>query len=228
MPASWTDQYPHLAAKIRDFYKNKMFGGRCGYGKVPAILVIDFFRGETDKTGEFPIGSDLDDAVENTLKILRVARKMKPKPPIIYTTQCYNPSMTDVSPALVRKTPFLKLMVEGSPWVKLDPRIEAEREPNEPLLIKKKYSCFWGTPLTEILTGNGIDTLIVTGCSTDTCVRATCIGSMNLGLNTIVPFEAVGSRDPESAGYALLDIDLKYGDVVSTEEALDYLNSLGR
>jgi nicotinamidase-related amidase len=136
--------------------------------------------------------------------------------------------MTDVSPSFVRKTPFLKQMVEGSKWVKLDPRIEAVREPDEPLLIKKKYSCFWGTPLTEILAGNEVDTLIITGCTTDSCVRATCIDSLNLGLNTIVPFEAVGSRDPEMAGYAFLDIDMKYGDVVSTEEVIDYLKNLKR
>jgi len=46
---------------------------------------------------------------------------MKPKPPIVFTIQSYNPDLTDVSPVLVRKTPFLKELVEGSKWVKLDP-----------------------------------------------------------------------------------------------------------
>ena len=228
MAPRWTDRYPHLGAKMRDFYEGKEFGGRCGYGKTPAILVVDLFRAETDKTGESPIGSNLDEAVENTNRILRVARRMKPKPPIIFTTVCFNAAMTDVSPALVRKTPLLKMLVEGSKWVELDPRIDAERQPDEPLIVKKKNSCFWGTPLTEILVGNGVDTLIVTGCTIDTCVRATCIGSMDLGLNTIVPFEAVGSRDFEAAGYGLFDIDLKYGDVVSTEEVIQYLEELPR
>jgi len=73
-----------------------------------------------------------------------------------------------------------------------------------------------------------VDTLIITGCTIDSCVWATAIDSMNLGFNTIVPFEAVGSRGPEASGYALLDIDLKYGDVVSTQEVIDYLKSLKR
>jgi len=210
---------------MKEFYEGRKFGGRCGFGKVPAIVVIDLFLGETDKTGESPLGSDLDEAVENTVKILRVARAMKPKPPIVFTIDCYNTDLTDVAPALIRKTPFRKLLVEGSKWIELDPRVEVERQPDEPCIIKKHYSCFWGTPLTEILVGNRVDTLIITGCTIDSCVRATAIDSMNLGFNTIVPFEAVGSRDPEAAGYALLDIDLKYGDVVSTQEVIDYLKS---
>jgi len=228
MKASWTDRYPKLGEKMKKFYDKRKFGGRCGFGKVPAIVVIDLFLGETDKTGESSLGSDLDEAVENTVKILRVARAIKPKPPIVFTIQSYNSDLTDVAPALIRKTPFLQELLEGSKWVKLDPRVEVERQPDEPCIIKKKYSCFWGTPLTEILVGNHVDTLIITGCTIDSCVRATAIDSMNLGFNTIVPFEAVGSRDPEAAGYALLDIDLKYGDVVSTQEVIDYLESLKR
>jgi nicotinamidase-related amidase len=228
MKVSWTDRYPQLGEKLKRFYEGRGFGGRVGYGTAPAIIVIDFFLAETDKTGESPIGCDLDEAIENTLKILRVARKMQPKPPIIYTTDCYDPSFTDVAPALIRKTPLRKLLVKGSKWIELDPRIEAERQPDEPIIAKKHYSCFWGTSLTEILIGNRVDTLIITGCTTDSCVRATAIDSMDRGFNTIVPFEAVGSRDPEAAGYALLDIDLKYGDVVSTQEVIDYLEGLGK
>ena len=90
-----------------------------------------------------------------------MARAIKPKPPIVLTIQSYNPDLTDVSPVLVRKTPFLKELVEGAKWVKLDPRVEVERQPDEPCIIKKKYSYFWGTPLTEILVGNG-STLLAT------------------------------------------------------------------
>ena len=46
-------------------------------------------------------------------------KAMKPKPPIVFTIQSYNPDLTDVSSVLVRKTPFLKELVEGSKWVKL-------------------------------------------------------------------------------------------------------------
>lgn len=227
MKASWTDRYPELGKKKKGFYAKRKFGGRCGFGKVPGIVVVDFGLAWTDKTGESPCGADLDEAVENTVKILRVARAMKPKPPIVFAQSRYNPHFTDVSPVLIKKIPLLlEVQAEGSKWDKLDPRLG--HQPDEPWMKKTKYSCFWGTPLAEILIGNGVDTLIITGCSTDACIRATAIGSIDLGFHTIVPFDAVGSRDPDAAGYALLDIDLKYGDVVSTQEVIDYLKSLGR
>ena len=73
----------------------------------------------------------MDEAVENTIKILSVARVMKPKPPIVFTIQSYHPDLTDVSPVLARKAPFLEELVEGSKWVKLDPRVAVERQPDE-------------------------------------------------------------------------------------------------
>ncbi len=218
---TWLDRYP----LVKEFYKKRRYGGRCGFGKVPAIIVIDFSLAWTDKTGESPLGADMDEPIANTLKILRIARKMNPKPPIIFTCISYNAAFSDVSPVKLLKVPALKeVAVEGSKWDKLDPRLE--RQLDETLIRKKKSSSFWGTPLTEILIGNGVDTLIITGCSTDACVRCTAIDSLNLGLHTIIPHEAVGSRDPEQAAYALLDMDLRFGDVVSTQEVLDYLKGL--
>lgn len=220
MEARWVDQYP----KIRDFYRKRNYGERIGFGKVPAIVVIDFGLAWTDKSGESPIGANLDEAVENTIKILRAARAMKPKPPIVFTIMSYNDTFTDVAPVLLKKLPAIKELGEGSKWDKLDPRLE--RQPDEPWLRKKVYSCFWGTPLIDILIGNGADTLIITGCTTEACVRCTAIASMHHGFHTIIPYEAVGSRDPEAAGWALLDMDLRYADVISTQETIDYLKGL--
>lgn len=227
MITHWTDRYPQFRSKF-DTYRSKGWCGRCGYGQVPAIIVIDLMLNETDKSGESPIGSDIDEAVDNTVRILRAANDVERRPPVIFTVHSYNPFLTDASPAQVRKTAFLKtpFVIEGSKWVQLDPRIEAERRPSDPVINKKKTSSFWATPLIDILVGNHIDTLIITGCTTDSCVRATAIDSMNFGFNTIVPFDAVGSRDHEAAGYALFDIDLKYGDVVNTQEVIDYLERL--
>jgi len=219
--ARWIDRYPQM----KEFYQERKYGGRCGFGKVPGIVVIDFGLAWTDKTGESPMGADLDEAVENTAKILRVARMMKSKPPIIFTCISYNAAFTDVSPVQLMKIPGLKeVCVEGSKWDKLDPRVE--RQPDETLIRKKYSSSFSGTPLAQILIGNGVDTLIVTGCTTDACVRCTAVDSLHLGFHTIIPYDAVGSRDPEQAGYALLDMDLRWGDVVSTQDVIDYLKGL--
>jgi len=205
MTTTWIDRYP----EIKEFYAKRKYSTRVGFGKVPAIVVIDFGLAWTDKTGESGLGANLDDAVEHSVEILKVARAMKPKPPIIFTVMSYNPYFTDASPVMLKKFPVLKeVCVEGSKWDKLDPRLE--RQPDEAWLRKKELSCFSGTPLNEMLVGNGVDTLIITGCTTDACVRSTAIYSLHLGFHAIIPHDAVGSRDPEAAKWALLDICLLY------------------
>ena len=95
------------------------------------------------------------------------------------------------------------------------------------LVIVKNYaSAFFGTSLSATLTAQGIDTLILTGCSTSGCIRATAIDGIQNGFRVIVPRECVGDRRQEPHEANLFDIDAKYGDVVSKRETLDYLARL--
>jgi nicotinamidase-related amidase len=105
--------------------------------------------------------------------------------------------------------------------VELDPRLE--RRPEEPLLVKPRASAFWGTPFDSYLVGRGIDTLIITGCSTSGCIRATAESALNLNLHTIVVREAVGERSAIAHETNLVDIDMRYADVVGIEEVIAYL-----
>ena len=94
------------------------------------------------------------------------------------------------------------------------------------MLTKKYASAFLETGLPSMLVTRGIDTLILTGCSTSGCIRATAVDGVSRGYRVIVPEEAV-SDQADGPHYAnLFDIDAKYGDVVSLAEALDYLRGL--
>ena len=96
------------------------------------------------------------------------------------------------------------------------------------LLVKKYASCFFGTDLMSRLATHGVDTLLIAGCTTSGCVRATAVDACSYGLRTIVIEDAVGDR-AELPHYAnLFDIDAKYGDVVSLSEALEYLEGVPR
>ena len=65
-----------------------------------------------------------------------------------------------------------------------------------------------------MLTARGVDTLIITGCSTSGCVRATAVDAMQNGFRPIVPRECVGDRHDGPHEANLFDINAKYGDVV--------------
>ena len=80
--------------------------------------------------------------------------------------------------------------------------------------------------MAERLRAEGVDTVVITGCSTSGCVRATAVDSMQNGFHTIVVEEAVGDRAQGPHEANLFDIDTKYGDVISLAEAVDMLAKL--
>ena len=102
-------------------------------------------------------------------------------------------------------------------------RVSALRERDLPPI---RASAFFGTSLAAMLTAQGIDTLIITGCSTSGCVRATAVDGMQHGFRVIVPRECVGDRRAEPHEANLFDINSKYGDVVSRAETLAWLEAL--
>jgi nicotinamidase-related amidase len=75
------------------------------------------------------------------------------------------------------------------------------------------------------LAAKSVDTVIITGCTTSGCVRASAVDALQYGYRAIVPEEAVGDRAEGPHRANLFDIDSKYGDVVSLGEVLIYLRA---
>lgn len=205
--------------EVRELYERSGFGGRMGFGERPALVVIDLARSWLDDKS--PQGSSrLAPVLQNTIKLLEVARKQGC--PVFFTTMAFTPAET-IGP-YGRKMLHLGergSLDAGSSMIELDPRLE--RRPEEPLLVKPRASAFWGTPFDSYLIGRKIDTLIITGCSTSGCIRATAESAHNRNLHTIVVREAVGDRSPLAHEVNLTDIDLRYADVVGLEETITYL-----
>lgn len=205
--------------EIRRFYSQRGLAGRVGFGERPAVVAVDYILGFTDTTS--PLSGDLEGPLGETIRILDVARHHAV--PIFFTTVEYDPSLKDAG-LFLKKVPSLKWLVAGSRWVELDPRLG--RRPGE-IVIKKKYaSAFFATDLASLLATQGVDTLIVTGCTTSGCVRATVVDALQYGLHAIVPVEAVGDRATVPHQANLFDMDAKYGDVVRAKEVLGYLEGL--
>lgn len=202
--------------RLRSQFKEKGLGGRIGFGSRPALLVIDMIRGFTDSRS--PLAGDLDEQLEATQELL--ARARAATVPVIFSTVAYDADLQEAG-KWIQKIPSNSWLVEGSEWVELDDRLE--RQSNEMLLVKKYASCFFGTDLAARLVSRGIDTLLIVGCTTSGCVRATAVDSCSYGFHTIVVEEGVGDRAELPHLASLFDIDNKYGDVVGLEEANTYL-----
>jgi nicotinamidase-related amidase len=97
----------------------------------------------------------------------------------------------------------------------------------EDLVIDKNYaSAFYGTALLNQLVRRGIDTVIVVGNTTSGCVRATAIDAQQNGFSVVIPQECVFDRIQASHKASLLDLWMKYAQVMPSEQAREYLASL--
>jgi nicotinamidase-related amidase len=196
------------------------FGGRGGLGERPALAVIDMTLGFTDP--ESPLACDLESTVGEIVRLLDAARNAGI--PVIFTTIAYRESDKLTAAAFISKVPALLTLEAGSRWAGIDSRLAPREE--EPVLNKLFASGFFGTGLGSALTAAGVDTLLVTGASTSGCVRATVVDALQYGFRPVVPREAVGDRNPDAHEANLYDIEAKYGDVIPSEQALEYLRSL--
>lgn len=196
------------------------FHGHAGFGERPALVVVDMNVAFTDRSS--PLACPLEDVVAAIQELLRECRAAGF--PVVYTTVAYDEEGRKAAAAFIDKVPALLTLEAGSRWVEIDPRLAPL--PGEPVLTKLFASAFFGTALHSLLAAGGCDTLVVTGASTSGCVRATAVDALQHGYRPVVPREAVGDRNPEAHAANLYDIDAKYGDVVSLEEALGRLEEL--
>jgi nicotinamidase-related amidase len=199
------------------YYKQRgIFQGRFGFGKRPALVVIDMAYGWTDY-GYAAGSARLDAAVTAIAKLLPAARARKI--PIYYTTSVVGlvqiKSAADYSPGF-------------RPWDEracaIDERLKPQ--PGELVLGKEHASAFVGTPLLGRLVGQGVDTLLITGCSTSACVRATATDAKSYELRPIIVREGVQDRSEIAHEWTLFDVQARFADVVGLDETLAYLDGL--
>jgi nicotinamidase-related amidase len=205
-------------AVVDAYYKERgIFQGRFSFGASPALVVIDMAYGWTDP--QYAGGSArLETAVEAIRQLLTAARARGV--PVIYTTSPYH------------ETPQFKSAADFSPgyrkWDRracdIDERLRPL--PEEYVIFKEHASAFAGTPLIGHLAGRRVDTLLITGCSTSACVRATATDAKSFELRPIIVREAVQDRSEIAHEWTLFDIQARFADVVNLEETLQYLNGL--
>jgi maleamate amidohydrolase len=205
--------------EARRVYEEARIGENVTLGRNPAVLVVDFSCGFTDAA--CTLGADMTAEVEATKRLLDAARAKGL--PVIFTTIGYEQSLKDGG-LWMQKVPALADLQLGGHWVEIDPRL-APRE-DEPVIVKKGASGFFGTNLASILVSQQVDSVIMCGATTSGCVRATAIDLLQYGFPTIVPRECVGDRAQAPHEANLFDINAKYADVVSLDEAIDYVESV--
>jgi maleamate amidohydrolase len=203
---------------LRADYRKHGLAGRVGFGERPALLIVDFVKAYTTPGSPLYAAPGVPEAVQASVPLLAAARATGI--PVIYTVVWYAPDGRDGG-VFVQKVPALLKLSRESPLAAI---VDELTPLPEEMIIEKKYaSAFFGTHLAATLTSQRIDTLIMVGCSTSGCIRASAVDGMQYGFRVIVPRECVGDRAPGPHEANLFDIDGKYGDVVGVDEVLAYL-----
>jgi maleamate amidohydrolase len=200
-------------------YKSKGFAVSSGFGKKPALLVVDFIVGFTDPST--PLGGDFSSQLAVTAQLQTAFRKSGL--PIVYTTVEYKEDLSDGG-VFVKKVPSLGILRKGSPNCAVDERIKPL--PGEYVVSKNYASSFFGTDLDSYLRARGVDTVVIVGATTSGCVRASAVDSLQYAYHTIVVSDGVGDRAQGPHEANLFDIEAKYGDVITGAQVLDYMRGL--
>jgi nicotinamidase-related amidase len=201
-------------------YDRAGFGAQVERGRHPAVVVVDLSRGFTEP--EFATGADLSAVVTATGRLVQAARRVAA--PVVFTTIAYDAADVGGACTWLRKAPGLAILREGSALVEIDPRLP--RDDGDAVVVKKGASAFFGTHLAALLAAQQVDTVVLCGATTSGCVRASAVDAVQSGFGVLVPRECVGDRAAGPHEANLFDIQAKYGDVVSLEDALAYLAGL--
>lgn len=199
-----------------DVYAKQGFGHSSGFGNKPALLIVDFVNGfnDPDQFG----GGNIASAIARTAVLLEAARDSGY--PVAYTRVVYADDGSDLG-VFSLKAPSIEALTENAPGSQIVP--ELTPVDGEYIVRKTQPSAFFGTGLSSWLVVKGVDTVIVTGCTTSGCVRASVVDSMSHNFRTIVATDGVGDRalGPHEAN--LFDMGQKYADLLTCDEITEML-----
>ena len=216
------------------------FGARAGFGKRPALLVIDVnwaFCGERPEPILDSIKRWRTSCGEEAWVALDYIKQLIDKAhvkdlPVIYTTGEGRPDKRDRG-SWSWKSSRADETGGGAPSGSNTPPVDGNEivamiapGPKDIVIRKQKPSGFFGSNLASFLTLLGCDSVIIVGTTTSGCVRATAVDAFSLNYRVILAEEGCFDRSEASHAVSLCDMHAKYADVVSTAEVLSYFDTL--
>jgi nicotinamidase-related amidase len=193
-----------------------VFDGHLSFGARPALLIVDFVMAYVDPAS--PLYAGVEDALASNERLLAAARKVGI--PVFFTNVEFVPGGANGG-LFYKKVPALSLFDAGSPYGGFPPSLQPIA--GEVVVTKQYASAFFGTPLVALLAERGIDTLLVSGLSTSGCVRASALDALQNGFAPFVVREACGDRHQGPHEANLFDLQAKYAELISEQEAIALL-----
>jgi len=224
-----------LTERDKQVFAASGYGTRGGFGKRPALLVIDVnyaFCGDKSEPILESIKRWRNSCGEEAWPAVAAIRSLIDKAhdkglPVIYTTGIRRDDNWDSgswswkNSRSTEKVNVPQTNIDGNQIVD-----EIAPAPQDIVIYKQKPSGFFGTNLTSYLTLLGCDSIIVTGTTTSGCVRATVLDAFSQNYRVALAEEGCFDRSQASHAINLCDMNAKYADVVKTTEVLAFFDTL--
>jgi nicotinamidase-related amidase len=202
-----------LDEKDRAMFAKANMGGKGRFGKKPALIVVDMTYGFADSKFRLGCSETGYPAVAATKRLLEKSREKGI--PVIYSRGYTESGAAGTG-----------LWKGGQGKTEEENAIVEEIRPLETEIViqKRRPSAFFGTDLANMLIYAGVDTCIIVGLTTSGCVRATLVDAFSYNYRVIIPEECVGDRSQVSHKIALMDTNMKYGDVLPLDDVLAWMD----
>lgn len=224
---NWRELIPE---EVKRVYQGAGFGARLGFGARPALLVIDMQVAQIgdrpepvlDSVRKYPLSAGEAGwaALEKIKELLEDSRGAGI--PVVYTMIEHEPfdrglwkSKMPPSGKPSETTAEAKAIVK-----------EIAPQKGDVIIRKKRSSAFFGTPLLSYLHHMKVDTLLIAGCTTGSCVRTTVLDASQNNFYPVIVEECVFDRSPIMHAFNLFEMDVKWADVVPLNEVKAYLGGL--
>lgn len=196
-----------------DVYRRQGFGRSLGIQGRLGLLIVDFVNGFADPA--IFGGGNIPPAIARTRQVLAKAREQGWA--VAHSRIVYADDGADANVFSI-KVPGMLTLTEHAPASAIVPELAPVA--GELVVRKTVPSAFFGTALAPWLTRQGVETLLVAGCTTSGCVRASVVDAMCFGFRPVVMADCVGDRASGPHDASLFDIEQKYGDVIAAEQVL--------
>ena len=205
-----------------DDYKNRSYGAvEIGMKGKIGIVVVDYQLAFTD--ARYPLGGAplVMRGLDNTARLLGVARAHG-----VPVASCFTAYKSERDMPHWKITAVREQFRHDHPSSALDPKIH---DPDYDVVVcKSGPSIFFQTPVVPYFIKEGVETVIITGCNTSGCIRASTIDSFQWGFRTIVPEDCVADIEEGPHRDNLRDVGRRYADVSSADEVIAYIQRSSR
>lgn len=174
----------------------------------PALLVIDVLNDFLDKWDPAR-RKQLTSAIDELVQIVRRASR-----PVIWVRQEFEPDLSDAF--LEMRAKDIHVTIKGTRGAQIVPELAVN--PSDAVIVKKRYSAFFGTELDEILRRLQPDTLVLAGVNTHACIRTTAIDAYQRDWPVVLASDCIGSYDSEHHDVTLRYMKDKIATLLSNRE----------